>query len=307
MEQKSFKIAFISDVHVDSYVRNDTHSPSTVEKLIDTFIDTHLQLESADILVIAGDISHYVELSQLFFKVLVERKLFKKIFVTFGNHDLYMCTQMDMTQYKTSWDKILDLKRVCASFDGIEFLDGGIIDVDGVSIGGCGCWYDFTYGYSQFGLNKFQMMHKWKDHINDANYIKGTDSPTEINDSRTSSLGEWGYRKIKQYSFDPIKFFETEKLKLEAIIEKCDIFVSHVGPVVPDTLRPEYQTPVTGCFYFDGLQYLNAEKAPKLWIFGHTHDSYNFKINNTTLMCNPLGYKSENKNTVVATVDYFEL
>ena len=38
---------------------------------------------------------------------------------------------------------------------------------------------------------------------------------------------------------------------------------------------------------------LNERKAPVLWCFGHTHTAYNRKINDTHVLCNPLGYPHE--------------
>jgi len=104
-----------------------------------------------------------------------------------------------------------------------------------------------------------------------------------------------------------MKFFELEKEKLEKIIYNCDVFVSHIGPIVPKTLKLEYQNPTTGFYYFDGRKYLENPKAPKLWIFGHSHDSYYFKYDNTTLICNPLGYKHEKMNHEIQVLDLNDL
>lgn len=306
--EKSFTVAFISDLHIDSYLSsfvklNYTNDGS--HKLLEQFIDETLQLQPADILVLAGDISHYLSQTKVLLECIVSKKLFKKIFVVSGNHEMYLIPCSEDSLFKKSIQKIDVMKNICSAIDTVEFLDGNIIEVDGVKIAGAAMFYDFSYGFKQFGLTKLQMLLKWRDSLNDANYIKGNDIIPELVDSRASMVGAWG--RIKTYSFDPLKYFESEKEKLEKIIDKCDIFISHVGPVVSPTLRTEYQTPITGCFYFDGEKYLLEEKAPKLFIFGHTHDTCDFKVHNTTLLCNPLGYKSEKNKSVVQVVDLFNL
>lgn len=32
------------------------------------------------------------------------------------------------------------------------------------------------------------------------------------------------------------------------------------------------------------------------WFFGHTHDSFDYKVSETRVICNPKGYGSENKD-----------
>ncbi|MFW6247028.1 MAG: hypothetical protein ACOC22_02535, partial [bacterium] len=36
--------------------------------------------------------------------------------------------------------------------------------------------------------------------------------------------------------------------------------------------------------------------SPNYWIFGHTHTHHDYNINNTRLICNPMGYSHEKTN-----------
>jgi len=230
-------------------------------------------------------------------------KLYKKIFITFGNHDMYLISNSQVSNYKLSWNRVLELKQICDDIDTVEFLDGNIVEVDGIKIGGIGGWYDFSYGKKVFNMNSVQMLQRWKEVMTDADRIIGNDRGMGLNDTRAM----YGYGKMKMYNFDPVLFFNSEFKKYVSIIDKCDIFVSHVGPVVPPNLKTEYQEPNTGFYYFDGTWQLEQAKAPKLCIFGHTHDRLDFKFNNSWMMCNPLGYKSENTGAEIAVVDLFDL
>jgi hypothetical protein len=36
------------------------------------------------------------------------------------------------------------------------------------------------------------------------------------------------------------------------------------------------------------------EGRPALWVHGHTHDSYDYWVGSTRVVCNPRGYDDEN-------------
>jgi len=294
-------IAFISDIHLDFWIPIKLNG--TKEDLrLDNFISNTLKPIKADVLIIGGDNSHY---NQQFKKLLIklaELKLFKKIIITYGNHDMYLVSNKQIHDYKISINKITEMKKICTDIDTVEFLDGNIIEVDGIKIGGCAMWYDYSYAKKFFNMNDFHMLQKWKQVMNDANYIYGTDH-LGLNEVRSM----YSYGKTKIYTFDPLLFFESEKDKLLKIIDKVDIFVSHFGPAIPPNLESKYMNIDTGFYYFDGEHYLWGEKAPKLWIFGHTHTKYEWKVNNTWMVSNPLGYKSENTGTSIDIIELDDL
>ena len=58
-----------------------------------------------------------------------------------------------------------------------------------VTFGGTCGWYDFSYMKKIFNYDHFHALHKWKDTMNDATRIIGTDKMPELNDSRTYIYG----------------------------------------------------------------------------------------------------------------------
>ena len=38
------------------------------------------------------------------------------------------------------------------------------------------------------------------------------------------------------------------------------------------------------------------EHQPRLWIHGHTHESFDYEIGKTRVVCNPRGYASTEEN-----------
>ncbi len=307
METKSFKIAFVSDLHIDFYVP-PTSMGHKLERKMNLYIEKQLKLPDADILVFAGDNTHYPQQLHYLLTLIAATKKYKKIFVTFGNHDMYLVSNGQRDTYKLSWNKVLHLKSLCESVDTVEFLDGKIVEVDTVKIGGTGMWYDFTYGKRKFGLDDDAMRKLWLAESNDPNNIAADDYGNTIRDKQEFFFHGNGYaRKRFSVTLNPLKFFEKEKAKLVEIVDKVDVFISHVSPAVPPDINPEHDNASAGFYFFDGDQYLQSEKAPKLWIFGHVHDRYNFKVNNTRLLCNPLGYDDENFHHSIITVDLNDL
>ena len=293
------KVAFTSDTHIDFWVPAKLSGHKLLTKM-EEFVDEVLVPKEADILIFAGDNSHYNEQNRMMLQYIADKKMYKKIFITFGNHDMYLVSNSQRAKYSTSWDKVMELKEICESIDTVEFLDGNIVEVDGVKIGGNGMWYDGSYGKKVFGQSDASMLQLWKDRMNDSNLITGTDMGEP---GLNSSASMYSYGSMKTYTFDPDKFFLSEKEKMIKIVDQCDIYVSHIGPVVPPSIRPEYMNAVTGFYYFDGEHILWNPKSPKLYIFGHTHDRHEFKINNTWLFCNPIGYKSENHGREIEVID----
>ncbi len=127
--KKNLSIAVISDIHTDFYIKADT-SDAKLDAAMDKFIENELWLKNADVLVFAGDNSHYPRQNKLMLEKIAAKKIYKKIFVTFGNHDLYIISNQQKSKYKTSWDKVLELKQICEEIDTVEFLDGNIVEVE---------------------------------------------------------------------------------------------------------------------------------------------------------------------------------
>lgn len=46
---------------------------------------------------------------------------------------------------------------------------------------------------------------------------------------------------------------------------------------------------LNACFVSDAAHLLGADRV-SLWIHGHTHDSFDYRVNGTRVVCNPRGY-----------------
>ncbi len=82
------------------------------------------------------------------------------------------------------------------------------------------------------------------------------------------------------------------------------IVVSHFAPF-PDSVHPKYYADENNGYFASNLKLsLKAREKIKLWIHGHTHESFDYIHKQTDsspgirVICNPYGYPMENRETV---------
>ena len=52
---------------------------------------------------------------------------------------------------------------------------------------------------------------------------------------------------------------------------------------------------MNACFVSDAEHLIDGRRA-RLWIHGHTHDSFDYSVNGTRVLCNPRGYAKNGMN-----------
>jgi len=286
--KKSYKIDIISDMHVDFWIKEK--DPQCISKHVKKYVNDILKPKGSDILIIAGDLGHYFSQdSSVLLELLIH---YKNIFIVPGNHDLYLFSKSQQTKYKyNSFNRIKEMKDFCLKHSGLHYLDGEIIDIDGLKIGGTGYWYNLP---SQNSINL------WNTYMNDSvNIIK--EKPYKI------PLAYSGYYYIT--GFDTQEYYNSEKEKLSNFIgNELDVLVTHVIPFkIPDNkLSQEYINDPTNIFYMSDDIEIVKKINPKVCVFGHTHKSYDFEIDNIWAVCNPLGYKSERTNNEINQIEIYK-
>ena len=65
-----------------------------------------------------------------------------------------------------------------------------------------------------------------------------------------------------------------------------------IGP----SIHPRYAgSLLSACFVSDAEHLVNGERE-QLWIHGHTHDSFDYVVGGTRVICNPRGYAKNGVN-----------
>jgi hypothetical protein len=67
------------------------------------------------------------------------------------------------------------------------------------------------------------------------------------------------------------------------------VVVTHHAPARP-SLHPRFAgSLLSACFVSDLERLMGAERV-RCWIHGHTHDSFDYRLHGTRVLCNPRGY-----------------
>ena len=264
----------ISDIHVDFWVNQDN-------KRMSDFVRSLLPTTPSRVLVIAGDIGHYNSQNELLLNEL--KHYYEFIILTFGNHDLYLISKQMSGKYKH--DSLLrkaDMKKRSDKIKGVTYLDGNTVTINGITYGGTGMWYDYSYARLTFNTPLEILYKLWLTSSNDANFVKGQ-------------------------AHDIARFAEIERVKLRNIIDQTDVIITHVGPDWSQ-LIDEYQGDLfTSFYYFDGQEFFSHIKE-KTWCYGHTHVRYDYsqhncRFINASLGYPPVGYRHLDKINKIITVE----
>lgn len=295
------KVDFISDLHTDFYVREANPQTPKFQKQIKDMINL-MKPNNHDVLIIAGDLGHYNQQDKALLQEL--RHYYNRIILVRGNHDMYLVSSNLQKKYLyDSKNRYLEMRMWCKEQDGIHYLDGDIICINGITFGGVGMSWDKTY---------YDYLNRSDGHIASNGEIKEFFNNT-MNDAKLIFGGKPNYDvstsygcKYLQSSFDYKSYFESEKKKLEQIMDydDVDIMVSHYTPVIPENYeKTTYGLSSSSTFYmFDG--YKDVERiSPKYWIFGHMHAEYDFKYKDTRFLCNAFGYPGEGLPTKIKTIE----
>ena len=142
--------------------------------------------------------------------------------------------------------------------DNLFHLQSEEITIEDITFAGATLWTDY-FKQSPFSMNRAR---NFSDHL-------------MINDFTPEQAVE--EHESARY------FFEKSK---------AQVFISHHAPS-GGSVNPKWAGhPDNGSFY-SSLDKLILEKQPKLWIHGHMHDSVDYMVGKTRILCNPRGYPRE--------------
>lgn len=79
---------------------------------------------------------------------------------------------------------------------------------------------------------------------------------------------------------------------LNEAVHEGDIVLTHHLPA-PGSVAERYIGDPLNAFFLCDMTPLIEERRPCLWIHGHTHESCCYRVGETTVLCNPLGYPDE--------------
>ncbi|HEY4374744.1 MAG TPA: metallophosphoesterase [Burkholderiales bacterium] len=224
----------------------------------------------ADVVILAGDIHVDVAGLQWARKTFPNQAL---IYVT-GNHEFY----------RGEWDGTMQAMRDCAAALSIHFLEDQELLLDGVRFLGTTLWTDFDY----FGpARRREAMRACVEYLTDFRLIA---APPFVEDSDISRP----IPKRAEGLLTPAHV-RARHLASRAWLE-ARLAAPHGGPTVVVThhlpgagsVSARYRDDLGNAGFASHLDHLMGPAA--LWIHGHTHDSFDYRLGGTRVVCNPRGY-----------------
>lgn len=141
----------------------------------------------------------------------------------------------------------------------LRVLDCGVIELAGGRILGAPLWFPDT------PLAR-QLAPDWSDF------------------QCAKKLSSWVYRENAR----AVEFLRRE-------LREGDAVVTHHLPSWR-SVHPRYAREPSNCFFVCDLEPLIAERRPAVWMHGHTHESMDYRIGPTRVVCNPFGYAGRDLN-----------
>ncbi len=176
-----------------------------------------------------------------------------------GNHEFY--------RYGYS-ERMAQLKAL----KGVQVLDNDSVQIGEIRFIGATLWTDY-----------------------DRNPLAIEAARRGMNDHR---LIKW--RKDPWERFEPkhaMKLHAESRVFIEGALAQSHtrptVVVTHHAPH-PSSIHPRYEGEPLNHAYFSNLQAVLETGHPTMWVHGHVHCCFDYRISETRIICNPRGYPGEN-------------
>jgi predicted phosphodiesterase len=241
--------------------------------------------DNANVLILSGDICVAKDLLELgsrkdkseaiheFFKNCSGE--FKHVIYITGNHEHYH------GDFATT---LRDLKYNLQYFQNLHILDKETVTLEGVTFIGGTLWTDMNES-DPITLNAIGSM------MNDFRCVKNSNKKVSFRDAdgnfheRVAKFSPQDavedHNKMVDYIYHVVRGKDNQKF----------VVVGHHAPSKLST-HPRYQneTLMNGGYSSNLSQFILDNPQIKLWTHGHTHETFDYVIGETRIVCNPRGY-----------------
>lgn len=209
-----------------------------------------------DVVILAGDI--HVKKGGLDWA----KEKFEKtpVLYVMGNHEYY----------GEALPKHLVKLKEQATGTNIHILENEAITIGDVTFLCCTLWTDFNL-FGDPRIAGFEATQTMTD------YQKIRVSPTfrKLRSVDTAGIHQNSINWLKQ---------ELEKYRKQKLV-----IVTHHAPSM-FSVPEQFKEDILNAAYASHLDEVVAKSGAKLWIHGHTHTQFDYKIGDTRVICNPRGY-----------------
>jgi predicted phosphodiesterase len=233
--------------------------------------DLHLSLAAlpppqsdAEIVILAGDVARPAE------AIAWARELRKPVLYVPGNHEFYGGSVAGTREA---------LQRL-ARGTNVRILDDAEVVCGGVRFLGSTLWTDFLLFGD--GDPREAAMREGQRFMRDFTRIRlRDDSPSPFTPADAAALFDVHARWLAS--------------RLAGACPAPTVVITHHAPS-PRSIHPRFAgSPINACFVSNAEHLLDGNRV-RLWIHGHTHDSFDYFVNGTRVVCNPRGYAKNGVN-----------
>ena len=216
----------------------------------------------ADVVVLAGDIARPAE------AIAWARGLAQPVVYVAGNHEFY----------GSSFESTMRMLRELTAGSDVHVLDDEALVLDGVRFLGSTLWTDFAlYGHGDLRAAAYAEAVRV---LRDFSRIRQDDGAPFTPDACAAR-------------------FAAHAAWLDAALDQA-----HAGPTVVVTHHAPSRRSIHARFagsmlnpcYISDAERLAGGGRAVLWIHGHTHDSFDYDLDGTRVVCNPRGYQRDGVN-----------
>lgn len=218
----------------------------------------------ADVVILAGDIARPRE------AIAWASAFDKPVLYVPGNHEFYG---------GSITGTVAELKGLSAG-TCIRVLDNEEAVVEGVRFLGTTLWTDFMlFGE---GAKRTAAMQEAQRFLRDFRRIRTGEGPEELFTPAAST-----------------QLFQRHAAWLEAKLAEphagSTVVITHHAPS-RNSIHPRFAGSLLNACFVSGAERLIDGARTRLWIHGHTHDSFDYVVNGTRVLCNPRGYAKDGVN-----------
>ena len=218
----------------------------------------------ADVVILAGDIAKPLD------AVRWASGFDKPVLYVPGNHEFYG-SSLAAT--------VSQLKALCAG-TRIQILDADEVIIEGVRFLGTTLWTDFLLQGE--GEPQTLAMQQAQNLIRDFHRIHHDGDP-----QRLFTPGDCAALCQAQANW-----LES---RLDQAHDGPSVVITHHAPS-PQSIHPRFAGSPLNAGFVSDLERLAGSHRARLWIHGHTHDSFDYQVKGTRVVCNPRGYSKDGVN-----------
>lgn len=171
-------------------------------------------------------------------------------------HVVYVHGNHEM--YGCSRPEVLAFTQSAAAMHkNLHWLDCSSVEIGGLRFLGAPLWFEAEPAAPKAAMNDFRLIR---------------------------DLESWVYSENRRAS----AYFANS-------LTEADVVVTHHLPTMR-SISEDYKDSPLISFFVSDQESLIVRAEPTLWIHGHTHDSLDYRIGRTRMLCNPFGYARIGEN-----------